>query len=147
MYQNKLLYFCILKILKNTFTREHEISSQTIHQLAYLIYPFTITLTKLIKLFESNSFSLPESDICNQLKAQICRIFQLKYPKTTRTMLYILLTCVLTLSQMFLRMFKSREISNFNQDTERVRVSPINDIITLDFRFYFVETIETSKTL
>jgi len=56
-------------------------------------------------------------------------IFGLKYPKATRTMLYILLTCVLTLSQMFPRMFKSREIINFNQDTERIRASPINDII------------------
>lgn len=45
-------------------------------------------------------------------KAQYVR-FLLKYPKTTRTVLYILLTCVLALSQMF-QMFKSREISNFN---------------------------------
>ncbi len=44
MYQNKLLYFCILKIQKNTFTREHEMSS-----VFGLIYPFTITLTQLIK--------------------------------------------------------------------------------------------------
>jgi len=53
-------------------------------------------------------------------KGAACKIFRFKYPKTTRTMLYILLTCVLTLSQMFPTMFKSREISHFNQDTDCV---------------------------
>lgn len=45
------------------------------------------------------------------LKAQY--VILIKYPKTTITLLYILLFCLLSLSQMFLRMFKSREIINF----------------------------------
>jgi len=44
--QNKLLYFCILKIpqKKKTFTREHEISYEI-----GLFDLFPITLTRLIK--------------------------------------------------------------------------------------------------
>jgi len=57
---------------------------------------------------------------------------------------YILLLFVLTLCQMFLRMFKSREISSFNQD--KVRVSPINDIIPT-LPSISMETMETPKTL
>ncbi len=50
----------------------------------------------------------------SSVKGTICKIFALKYLKTTRTMLYILLTCVLTLSQIFLT-FKSREMCDFSQ--------------------------------
>ena len=83
-------------------------------------------------------------------KGTICKTYGLKYPKTTRTMLYILLTCVVTLFQMFPRMFKSREISNFNQDTDRVHASPINDIIPAlpsISSFTFVEIKETPKLI
>lgn len=45
----------------------------------------------------------------------ICKIFAFKYPKTTSTVLYILFTCLNTLSQMFPTVFKSREIRTFNQ--------------------------------
>jgi len=45
-------------------------------------------------------------------------------------MLYILLTCVLTLSQMFPTIFKSREISNFNQDMNHLIALPVTDVIS-----------------
>jgi len=39
------------------------------------------------------------------LKGTICKIFALKYPQTIKTMLYILLTCVHTLTQIYPTMF------------------------------------------
>ncbi len=46
--------------------------------------------------------------VSNRIKGTTCTIFGFKYQKTT-TVLYILLTCVLGLSKMFPRMFKSRD--------------------------------------
>ncbi len=62
--------------------------------------------------------------VSNRIKGTTCTILVFKYQKTT-TVLYILLTCVLGLSKMFPRMFKSREISHFN----RVLASPANNVI------------------
>ncbi len=63
------------------------------------------------------------------LNAQYVRFFLLKYPKITRTVLYILLTCVLTLSQMFRRIFKTREIAILNSGSSLFIASPANDVI------------------
>ncbi len=63
------------------------------------------------------------------LKPQYVIIFLLKYPKTTRTVLYILLTCVLTLSQTFQRMYNPEKYPILTSDTDRVLASPANEVI------------------
>ena len=49
------------------------------------------------------------------LKGTICKNFALKYPIISRPVLYILLSWLLTISQMFPTIFKSWENCDFNQ--------------------------------
>ena len=63
------------------------------------------------------------------IKAIICNYSTLKCLKTTRPMLYVLLSCVLTLSQMFPTILKPREISHLIKVTGCFIWSPVNGII------------------
>ena len=67
--------------------------------------------------------------LASHLNGIICNYSALKCLKTTRPMLYILLSCVLTLSQMFPTIFKPREICNLIKVTDRFIWSPVDGVI------------------
>jgi len=88
------------------------------------LFRFHPTVNLLLKFIQSH-----------WIKGTLCKIFEVKYAKITKTMLCILLTCVHYLKVS--NTFKSRENSNFNQCNSPCHCVACHLCFTLNFRFYF----------